>query len=573
MSIQILDTPEDFQPVYSDGLFFTISADTTNNFKFRYTYNLQVNGTTVFEGKSTPNPYGLGVVDLSRILKTYTTNMPISNYNTTPIYTHQTFPFSRPYDDEVINYQVYFGYEYADSANGAITGFTGSGSTIGPPSVPSSLYKTFYSTMGVNGRATQQDFNIDPFVLSGTPIGVDPTTSGLFLTNSPRIRNVRDEDFYTLAFTNYYLNSGSMLSEPYYVEYNFYDDEGVLLDTQRYQNFTQNGGGPLTDCSAVYPSYYNIVTTGNTDWNTLYVGAGPMNLDDVMPAGTAQYTVQLFGKFTGSTTPIQPTPTPTPTPSSTPQCATCYQYYVTNLMNNPITFTYQECVTGVIRTVALDTGLATIVNCACAGSIQSEFEIDVVQGVPCITPTPTPSVTMTATPGLSPTPTPTPFVCVCEEVEIYNPNAFTIVVEGFDCYGDGVGIIVNSGDTQLVPFCVCSNTLQCEFAFTVYPLSSCIIPSPTATPTRTPTPTPTLGGTPFELGVCTGGGCSGGECQCLDVTLENVYMAPGTDPSMEGENIYQDPALTMLWFGTYQYGNNIYDASPIAFVCVVGGPC
>ena len=48
MSLTILQTPEQFQPVLSNGLFFTVSADTTNTFKFRYVYDLYVNGVYTF---------------------------------------------------------------------------------------------------------------------------------------------------------------------------------------------------------------------------------------------------------------------------------------------------------------------------------------------------------------------------------------------------------------------------------------------------------------------------------------------------------------------------------------------
>ena len=51
MSLVITDTPQAFQPVYSDGLYFTISADTTNTFKFRYVYDLYVEGNLVFQGR------------------------------------------------------------------------------------------------------------------------------------------------------------------------------------------------------------------------------------------------------------------------------------------------------------------------------------------------------------------------------------------------------------------------------------------------------------------------------------------------------------------------------------------
>jgi len=80
-SITIIDTPEIFQPVYSDGLFFTVSANTSNTFKFRYVYDLYIEDELVFTGKVTPNPESIGVMDLSRILKTYTDNNPIAVWN------------------------------------------------------------------------------------------------------------------------------------------------------------------------------------------------------------------------------------------------------------------------------------------------------------------------------------------------------------------------------------------------------------------------------------------------------------------------------------------------------------
>jgi hypothetical protein len=252
MSLGIVDTPEIFQPVLSDGLFFTLSSatyDAQTTYKFRYIYDLYIDGIFVFEGKCSPNPFGLGIVDLQQILESYTNSLPLSYWNTTPIYTHETFPFSRPANDETITYQLKVGYEYADSEISAVSGFTGISSILGPPALETEYYKTFRSTMGVNGRATQQDFNIGPFVLSGSPVGQYPTTSGLFLTNAPRFLDVSPEDYFTLGFTNYYLNSGSTpttLSEPYYSEYNYYDDQGALISTERYENILSTGGGPRT---------------------------------------------------------------------------------------------------------------------------------------------------------------------------------------------------------------------------------------------------------------------------------------------------------------------------------------
>jgi hypothetical protein len=570
--IQILDTPPTFNPVYSDGLFFTISADTTNKFKFRYVYDVEVNGQIVFQAKATPNPNSLGVIDVSKVVKTYTTNNPIALWDTTPIYVHQTFPFSRPYEDEVIGYRVYFGYEFSSTPEGFVSGFTGSGTTEGPPSIDSGLYKTFYSTFGVNGRATQQDFNMAPFVMSGTPTGANPTTSGLFLTNSPRTRDIQESEYYTLAFTNYYLD-GSTLSEPYYVEYNFYDDTGGLIETRQYQNLTTNGGGPLPDCSFVYQSYNLIYPSGNTDYNTLYVAAGPKNFSNPFPDNCAQYTIQLYGKFTGTTSPVQPTPTPTPSSTPSPECPVCKEYQVTN--NNLIA----QCVVQFIGCQSVSQILVvnpgeTFFICACEGSLVFECDLEVIDTGDCTPVTPTPTPTPTSTQGLTPTPTPsvTPIECECNQVEITNPNAFTILITGVDCDNEAISFMVDSGDT-IFTSCVCQNTLSSEFEFSAVTFVACVTPTPTPTLTSTPTPTPSsIVGSPHNVNECFAT-CVTEECFCDSSTPITLYMAPGLSPSDIGENIYTDSGLSVLFFGEYEYLGIIYDASPINEVCTIGGPC
>jgi hypothetical protein len=452
MSIVILHEPPAFQPVLTNGLFFTISADTTNTFKFRYTYDLYVNGTNVFQGKATPNPSDLGVVDVSRILKTYVENNPIAVWNTTNIYTHQTFPFSRPYKDETINYQVYFGYEYSDSELGTVTGFTGnvSGITVGNPAIPSSLRKTFSSTMGVNGRATQQDFDMGPFILSGTPTTTYPTTSGLFLTNSPRIRNIQDTEYYTLSFTNYYLDA-NVISEPYYVEYNFYDDEGILLTAVTVDNIVSNGGGPRTNCLNVYQQLPLLIPSGNTDYNTLYVGSGPRNLQAIMPPNTAQYTVQLFGLFEGAVTPIPITPSPTPTPSSTPVACACLTYLVQNLsLEAQGILNYRDC-DNVPRILVVDPQEEYYICGVCnAGDFTIEGPLSVSYDSPCVIPSP------------SPTPTPSATPCACSEYEVDTTAAETLnpVLLYTFCDGSSQAYTMNSGTIYFI--CGCAGTFSCS---------------------------------------------------------------------------------------------------------------
>ena len=433
MSILFTQTPYEFQPVLSDGIYFTLSADTTNKFRFKYVYELYVDGSLEFTAKAQPNPYGLGICDLQQVLETYCANNPISLWNTTPIYTHQTFPFSRPYENETISYYIKCGYEYSDTELGNVSGFTGSGNTVGPPSVQSDIYKVFRSTVGVEGNANNQFFNIDPFVLSGSPITTDPTTSGLFLTNSPRYRRIDPSEYYTLAFTNYYMGddqNNPLFSQPYYVEYKFYNASGTLIDTHQYENIIPNGGGPRTACGEVYQQLYLLEPVSSTTYNTLYVGAGPMNISG-FPSNAVSYTVQLFGNFTGSTTPfpVSPTPTPsvtpgaltptpTPTPSSTPICETCVSYtltYTGDARGETVFIT--NCDTGAQQLVFLTYNISVTV-CSCDAPLTTG-DVETINNGPCVVPSPTP----TQTPTRTGTPTPTPSVVVYNFLGRTTPDA------------------------------------------------------------------------------------------------------------------------------------------------------
>lgn len=499
MSLIITNTPEQFQPVIQDGLFFTVSADTTSEFFFRYVYEVYVDDNLIFTGKATPNPYGLGIIDLSRLLEDYTTNNPISLQSGNPIYTHQTFPFSYPYENEVIKYNVLFGYEYADSPTGNVSGFTGIGDIVGEPTVDSGPYKTFSSTMGVNGVATDQDFDSTRFILSGTPVGVDPTTTGLFLTNSPRYREIQESEYYTLSFSNYYLSTGfNYLSEPYYVEYNFYDDTGVLITGVTVDNIISNGGGPRVDCNDVYQATILLYPTGQTFYNILSVGAGPQNLP-FFPPNTAQYTVQLFGKFTGSTEVIQPSPTPTPTPKET---CVCYSYTATST-SEVIYVQYLNCEETQYFYIPVYPG-SPQEFCGCFGTAEIvSGRGGTLTGVSgCTIPTPTP------------TPTPSSTPCNCINVFLnYTGESASVSVTYNDCstrQNVTFSLPANTGTN------VCScGSFMVESDVYYEETGPCGGVTPTPTSTGTPTPTPTPSSTP-------------GSVSCYNYTI----TAPDEEPDL-----------------------------------------
>ena len=578
MSLIFTNTPFEFQPVLSDGIYFTLSGnsyDPLTTFKYRYIYDLYVDDTYVFQGKCSPNPFGVGIIDLQQILETYTDSLPISYWSGTPIYTHTTFPFSRPANEQVINYKIRCGYEYASSEISPVTGFTGNGNQSGPPSFESDVYKVFRSTMGVNGRATQQDFNIGPFVLSGTPQGVYPTTSGLFLTNSPRIQDIAETEYYTLGFTNNYLWSGqtSGFSQPYYVKYVYYDDQGSIITSHTYDNILGNGGGPRGDCNDVYQQYYLIdPVSGQTEFNTLYVGCGPMNISG-FPENCVTYTVQLFGNFTGSTEPIQPSPTPTPTqfltPTPTPSpspgpCSGCTEYSFTVTGESIVQVTITNCFSGLEQNIFCTPGFSYSV-CSCTFPTV-EVALDITTGGPCF-PTPTPT----------PTPTTSPGPCVCEEYLVTNDTLESDFIQYINCFGAPITyeLLANSATTV----CACEGTVETEVS-TVSDLGPCVPSSPTPTQTKTPTQTPTPSLTPscfisWNITTCEST-CSGGICTCSGGSSITVYtncsVTDITDPSTE---IYENSSLTNPFTNDFLSSGSIYNStgSGVTLVCVIGGPC
>jgi hypothetical protein len=429
----------------------------------------------------------------------------------------------------------------------------------GSPEVDSGTFKTYHATMGVNGRATQQEFEMNPFILSGTPMNINPTTSGLFLTNSPRTRNIQPTEYYTLGFTNYYLDNDVQLSQPYYSEYKFYDENGQLLETRQYQNTYNNGGGPLTDCTRVYQSLFTIVPKTNTEYNTLYLGAGPKNFTE-FPDNTAQYTVQLFGNFTGVTLPpptqvITPTPTPTPVP-----CTQCKTYSLTN--TSPLVaavYTYRDCETRQLLS-NFQAPLTSTQICVCSGTFVEETNVLSVEiGEPC---------------GPKPCTT-------CETLSIFNNYTdLAVLLEFWDCtINGGQGGYRQLGLNPLtgIQVCGCANSFVNQFSgVEIIPQGSCEAPTPT------PTPSGPCQFIAHQVNLCVGPTCVNGTCICSFGAVTTVYTNCNTPtPFAQGARVYSNSSLTQRFVGTISNGSVIYNVVQVipfnyglSFLnCVINGPC
>ena len=293
MSITIQKQPENLQPSMTDGLFYTLSSNKTGQYKYRYIFWVYVNGTKVFQGKSTPNPEGLGVIDISEILQTYTDSSVSISDSSGNSYIHETEKFSLFDDREVSEYYVLFGEEYSTGLTSSVVSYRGTDDNPGNPSLQSETKKVFNGTYPTNIYGNRQDFVNTPYVLNTEPTQY---SQGLFLTNSPRILDVSMNDKHTLSFFNYDLND-DLISYGYQVEYKFYDTNGSYITGSTIDNITTNGGGPLTGITGLGYDDVGIVPSAYT-YNVVNVGTGPYNINQTIgvPSNTKFYEVTLKGK-------------------------------------------------------------------------------------------------------------------------------------------------------------------------------------------------------------------------------------------------------------------------------------
>ena len=310
--ISIVKDIEGTQPTLSPDNYFVLSANTNTELNFRYVYDLYVFNQKVFTGKLTPNPEGLGIVPVGEIIHDFAENAPIAYISNTTggtnNFIYQTEHFSTPQQEEVINWTANFGEEHSTNIGDTPTPYTGIGTSIGDPAYPAGLQRSFLGTMGRNIFSNLQKLDTDKFFMKGYD-GNFPSNQSLFLTNSPRIRDISSDEYFTLSAFNYILpsdtNPNGDYSYVYDAEYNFYDEDGVLISGYTYQNTKEFGGGPRDTCNEDYENY--VLPTGETQsyWNIIHIAAGTKQL--YIPSGTKYYTLQLKG------VPSPPPPTPTPT--------------------------------------------------------------------------------------------------------------------------------------------------------------------------------------------------------------------------------------------------------------------
>jgi hypothetical protein len=194
-----------------------------------------------------------------------------------------------------------------------------------------------------------------------------------------------------------------------------------------------------------------------------------MNLEPIMPPNAVQYTIQLFGKFTGSTSPIQPTPSPTPTPTPTPApnpcTGTCQSYSVTNQNFNPCELTYFDCLNSKYVTILVAPESSFLINCTCPESLAYECDLIVQSSGDCTSPSP----------------------CnTCYSVVVNNNNEESCTYTYYDCNTENYVTYTQAPLTGVEFPCICPTIQETCGNLDIVVGAYCSGPVPTPTPSQGP---------------------------------------------------------------------------------------
>ena len=277
--ITINQQPPEITPVYNDIVMTVVSDKIISKFKNKYVFDIfgiqqsgqitPAGGAPVYLGrvKSTPNPAGYGMLDLSRYLQTILepemTETP--EQNITVVGTN-TVTVASGY------YYVICGEEYSETENGPVTLYNGNGTVSSGTTLTSLVSQTMFMFNGVNQFEEGLDWDATDYFLP---------TGRTLLTNSPRTLYKETDEFITLsAFSGYY--TGSTISPNPGVAANslplratVYNSSGSVI-----KSFTGStnvfASAEINKSMSMCCAYIDtIVTPYESTWNKIDVKLGP----------------------------------------------------------------------------------------------------------------------------------------------------------------------------------------------------------------------------------------------------------------------------------------------------------
>lgn len=292
--ITINQQPPEITPVYNDIVMTVVSDKIISKFKNKYVFDIFAipqsslttpSGPTTYLGrvKSTPNPAGYGMLDLSRYLQTVLSpdmkQVP-DNVSTSSVLT-TTVNVASGY------YYVICGEEYSETENGPVTLYNGNDSVSSGTTLTSTVSQTMFMFNGVNQFEDGLDWDATSYFLP---------TGRTLLTNSPRTIYKETDEYITLgAFSGYY--SGSTISPNPGIAPNslplratVYNSSGSVIKS--YQGLS-NVYAVISDksMSLSIATIDAIVTPYEDTWNKINITLGPVSGSTTFTGSTETITV------------------------------------------------------------------------------------------------------------------------------------------------------------------------------------------------------------------------------------------------------------------------------------------
>jgi hypothetical protein len=229
--ISIVQQPLEVTPIYNDIVMTVVSDKIITKFKNKYVFDIfgsKQNGTQfpnsvpIYLGrvKSTPNPSGYGMLDLSRYLQTILgpemDETPEENaVNETPV--------SSIVESTSGTYFVICGEEYSETENGPVTLYNGNGTVSSGTTLTSTVSQVMFMFNGVKQFSEGQGFDATDYF--------KPTGRRL-LTNSPRTLYKETDEYISLAaFCGYYSGSTTQANYNIPLRASVYNSAGSLIKT------------------------------------------------------------------------------------------------------------------------------------------------------------------------------------------------------------------------------------------------------------------------------------------------------------------------------------------------------
>jgi hypothetical protein len=229
--ISIVQQPLEVTPIYNDIVMTVVSDKIISKFKNKYVFdifgskqnNTQIpNSSPIYLGrvKSTPNPSGYGMLDLSRYLQTILGPEMDETPEENPV---NATPVSSIVDTTSGTYYIVCGEEYSDTENGPVTLYNGNGTVSSGTTLTSTVSQVMFMFNGVKQFSEGQGFDATDYF--------KPTGRRL-LTNSPRTLYKETDEYISLAaFCGYYSGSTTQANYNIPLRASVYNSAGSLIKT------------------------------------------------------------------------------------------------------------------------------------------------------------------------------------------------------------------------------------------------------------------------------------------------------------------------------------------------------